>query len=78
MSKKSFDSLSKQAQDRQHDAFVNLLEAIRRYRAPLPMLSTYHSKEARMMKAFLEVLIDQLYPREIWEKYLDEMPSLTI
>ena len=53
-----------------------MLEALRRYRHPLPHLSEYEAKEARLMVVFIEVLLDQLYPRGMWEKYLEELPTL--
>jgi len=68
-----YKSLSDAAQKQHAEAFEHLLQALRRYRHPLPALSTYHHKEARMMSQFLEVLLDQLYPREVWEQVLKEM-----
>lgn len=72
MSSKAYEAASKAAMDRHHEAFYRLLGALWRFRNPLPCLSQCHSKEARLMVAFLEVLLDQLYPREIWEKVLAE------
>ena len=65
----------KLAQERHHEAFNDLLSALRKYRSPLPHLPEYQSKEARLMVSFLEVLLDQLYPRNIWQKIYDELPN---
>ncbi len=69
----AYDKCVKLAQDRHQEGFTNLLMALRCYRHPLPHLSEYCSREARLMVRFLEVLLDQLYPRAMWEKYLEEM-----
>lgn len=67
------ETCRKNAQQWHQEGFIHLLKALQRYRYPHPHLSEYHSKEARLMVAFIEVLLDQLYPRSIWEKCLAEL-----
>lgn len=65
---KSYELAQKAALDRQSEAFDHLLEAYLRYEHPLPMLGPQHSKDSRLARALLEVLLDQLYPRELWKR----------
>ena len=71
-----FDTCREHANAWHQEGFKHMLEALRRYRHPLPHLSEYEAKEARLMVVFIEVLLDQLYPRGMWEKYLEELPTL--
>lgn len=66
----------KLANERHQAGFNYMLEALRRYCNPLPHLSEYEAKEARLMVGFIEVLLDQLYPRRTWEVCLEELPTL--
>lgn len=72
MSTKKWEALSKEAMDQHHEAFERLLGALWRYRHPRGALSGQHVKDAALMVPFLEVLLDQLYPREIWERVLND------
>lgn len=70
-----FDTCREHANAWHQEGFKHMLEALRRYRHPLPHLSGYESREARLMVAFIEILPDQLYPREIWENCQEELPT---
>lgn len=60
------------AMARYHRGFRAMLRALYSFRNPLPALSPAHCADCRLMAAFLETLLDQLYPRDLWSLYYDQ------
>ena len=73
MKNSNYDKCVELAQKRYSDGIDALMTALYNFKNPLPHLSEYHSKKSRMMVDFIEVLLDQNYPRYMWQKVFEDM-----